>query len=209
MLNEGDISEETLTAPASPGGAWTEAVLHNFSGPYGDGATPEAGVVIGPGGVLYGTTLNGGTVAGTLFSLTPPGSPDGAWTETILHNFTGTPNDGATFVLRLAGQITPGGTVTTLYSFRLARQLSELHGRRPPYHGTRLGRRWGLLRDNDSWRGRHGWHNFQNHAERQSDDATPVLFHKILPRLRVALSSAEDAAIFNVVLFVRVMVGII
>jgi len=51
-------------------------------------------VVIGPGGVLYGTTHEGGASnAGIVFSLRPPATEGGAWTETVLHTFTGG-NDG-------------------------------------------------------------------------------------------------------------------
>jgi uncharacterized repeat protein (TIGR03803 family) len=79
----------SLTPPASPGGAWAETVLHNFTGGT-DGSSPLAGVAIGAEGVLYGTTDAGGTKGyGTVFSLTPPASPGGAWTETVLYNFTG------------------------------------------------------------------------------------------------------------------------
>jgi uncharacterized repeat protein (TIGR03803 family) len=53
-------------------------------------------VIIGHGGVLYGTTEGGGTSNnGTVFSLTPPGSPGASWTETALYSFAGAPNDGA------------------------------------------------------------------------------------------------------------------
>jgi uncharacterized repeat protein (TIGR03803 family) len=77
----------SVTPPASPGGSWTEAVLHSFSG--SDGSGPYAGVVIGSGGVLYGTTQYGGTSfsLGTVFSVTPPSSAGGLWTETVLHSF--------------------------------------------------------------------------------------------------------------------------
>jgi len=79
----------SLTPPASPGGAWTEAVLHSFTGG-NDGTNPHAGVAIGSGGVLYGTTAHGGSsCCGTVFSLAPPASPGGDWTETVLHDFTG------------------------------------------------------------------------------------------------------------------------
>jgi len=80
----------SLTPPATPGGTWTETVLHSFLGPAKDGSNPYASVVIGKGGVLYGTTVYGGTSGfGTVFSLTPPASSGGAWTETVLHNFAG------------------------------------------------------------------------------------------------------------------------
>jgi uncharacterized repeat protein (TIGR03803 family) len=88
-----------LSAPASPGGFWSEQVLHNF-GSSGDGANPHAALLmgIGPTGqpVLYGTTDQGGTNGnGIVFSLTPRASPQGDWTETIIHSFAGGP-DGAT-----------------------------------------------------------------------------------------------------------------
>jgi uncharacterized repeat protein (TIGR03803 family) len=86
----------SLTPPASPGGKWTETVLHYFDG--SDGAFPYGGVVIGEGGVLYGTTEFGGGAGGcsddgaegcgTVFSLKPPASPGDPWTETVLHAFT-------------------------------------------------------------------------------------------------------------------------
>jgi uncharacterized repeat protein (TIGR03803 family) len=52
-------------------------------------------VAIGDGGVLYGTTEAGGTASsGTVFSLTPPATPGGVWTETVLHSFIGGRTDG-------------------------------------------------------------------------------------------------------------------
>lgn len=61
-----------LTPPSSPGGAWTERVLHAFSGQNGDGAIPEAGLVLSSTGILYGTTTAGGTAGrGTVFAVEP------------------------------------------------------------------------------------------------------------------------------------------
>jgi hypothetical protein len=98
-----------LTPPASPGGVWTESVIHSFTPADGDGAFPIAGVVPDQNGVIYGTTeLGGGATAdspcdsyeilgcGIAFALTPPAAPGGPWTETILHTFTGQNGDGAT-----------------------------------------------------------------------------------------------------------------
>jgi uncharacterized repeat protein (TIGR03803 family) len=60
----------SLTPPAAPGGAWTEKVLHQFAG--SDGLSPAPGIAISHGGVLYGTTRQGGSAAdGTVFSLKP------------------------------------------------------------------------------------------------------------------------------------------
>jgi uncharacterized repeat protein (TIGR03803 family) len=83
----------SLTPPASAGGSWTQTVLHSFGGS-GDGQNPNAGVAIGEGGVLYGTTTYGGNTSctfgcGTVYSLTPPVSPGGSWTETVIHEFSG------------------------------------------------------------------------------------------------------------------------
>lgn len=85
----------SLTPPASAGGNWTESVLHTFEGG-SDGAFP-AGLTVGPGGVLYGTTTYGGAGicydsgpipgCGTVFSLTPSASSGGTWTESVLHSF--------------------------------------------------------------------------------------------------------------------------
>jgi len=87
----------SLKPPASPGGTWTETVVYSFTRQNGDGAGPDSGVVIGKNGVLYGTTDYGGSslFSGTVFRLTPPAAGGGAWTETILHSFTGENGDGA------------------------------------------------------------------------------------------------------------------
>jgi uncharacterized repeat protein (TIGR03803 family) len=88
----------SLTPPTAQGDAWTYATLHSFSGSLQggpDGYRPTAGLVIGSGGVLYGTTWSGGEYAlGTAFSLKPPAAPGGAWIETVLHSF-GSATDGS------------------------------------------------------------------------------------------------------------------
>jgi uncharacterized repeat protein (TIGR03803 family) len=78
-----------LTPPRSGGGAWTQSVLYSFTGG-NDGGDPLAGVIIDPPGVLYGTAYSGGTVGyGVVYSLTPPTTPAGKWTQAVLHSFTG------------------------------------------------------------------------------------------------------------------------
>jgi len=76
-----------FTPPRSPDGAWTETVLHNFTGA-GDGGYPGV-FVTGSNGALYGTTAMGGVSgAGAVYELTPPATAGGAWSETVLYNFT-------------------------------------------------------------------------------------------------------------------------
>jgi len=74
----------SLTPPASPGGPWTDNRLFTFNPPVDGGANA---VVIGSGGVLYSNTTFGGPEnIGIVFSLTPPASPGGSWTENVLYN---------------------------------------------------------------------------------------------------------------------------
>jgi uncharacterized repeat protein (TIGR03803 family) len=77
----------SLTPPAPGKTAWTEATLYNFAGP-ADGCQPQSALIIGAGGVLYGTTTSGGAgKAGTLFSLTPPANGSNSWTEATVYSF--------------------------------------------------------------------------------------------------------------------------
>ena len=122
-----------LTPPTAPGGTWTESLIYNFTGANGDGAAPVAGVVVGKNGAIYGTTSSAGSATsdstcpssyyviagcGVVFELTPPSAPSGAWTETVLHSFSGANGDGAIPVAGLAlsstgvlyGTTTAGGT---------------------------------------------------------------------------------------------------
>jgi len=66
---------------------WSHTVLHTFRG--ADGARPMAGLIFGPDGSLYGTTMLGGGAinAGTAFVLEP--DLQGGYTERLLHSFTG------------------------------------------------------------------------------------------------------------------------
>lgn len=93
-----------LSPPAKNGDPWTETVIWIFKGrAYGDGATPGGGLIMDAAGNLYGTTaydgtgqcrLIGGLVGcGTVYEMSPPSQPGGAWTETVLYSFQGG-NDG-------------------------------------------------------------------------------------------------------------------
>jgi uncharacterized repeat protein (TIGR03803 family) len=61
-----------------------ESILYSFGSDANDGAAPEAGLVQGRDGNLYGTTAGGGELGwGTVFKVTASG------VETILHSFIG------------------------------------------------------------------------------------------------------------------------
>lgn len=79
--------------PAPKGGKqWIKSVLYSFVGPDEE----PGGLVADSKGVLYGVGLRGSICTifgrdfgcGTVFSLTPPTTPGGAWTERTLYYFT-------------------------------------------------------------------------------------------------------------------------
>jgi uncharacterized repeat protein (TIGR03803 family) len=77
--------------------------IYDFQGPQaGDGSDPRAALTLAPSGALFGTTTQGGTGTcaskngdvfgcGTLFKLEENGL--GTYTETVLHQFEGVPDD--------------------------------------------------------------------------------------------------------------------
>jgi len=71
-------------------GSWTESVLYSFKGAP-DGSSPISTLVRDAAGNLYGTTSDGGGVAGygIIFKLAP-GSND-TWTESVAYRFPGPP----------------------------------------------------------------------------------------------------------------------
>jgi uncharacterized protein (TIGR03437 family) len=87
----------SLAPPAAPGGGWTEAVLFTFNA-----VRPEASVVTGGSGALYGITAPGpcwllfgpncwtASEPGYVYSLTPPATLGGAWTRAVLDSFPAT-----------------------------------------------------------------------------------------------------------------------
>ena len=89
-----------LSPPAAAGDSWTKTMLFEFQGFPTDGNFPNPGLIMDKAGNLYGSTYYGNAAGGscgncgTVFQLTPPSQPGGAWTETILHNFANSP-DGA------------------------------------------------------------------------------------------------------------------
>lgn len=79
--------------PAAGGTSWTETSIYDFQGGPGDGATPEADLLVDTNGQIFGTTYYGGAHGyGAVFVLTPT---SGGWTEKILYSFQGGATDGA------------------------------------------------------------------------------------------------------------------
>jgi uncharacterized repeat protein (TIGR03803 family) len=80
------------------GSGWTFSPIYEFLGGT-DGSNPQGGLVFGPEGLLYGTTVGGGsTGAGTIYALQPPATACKSaicfWSDTVLHSF-GAGTDGA------------------------------------------------------------------------------------------------------------------
>ena len=188
-------------ATAISSAAQTLTTLHTFAGYSTDGASPYAGLVQATDGNFYGTTYAGGTSGncqggcGTVFRITPGGtlttlhsfdwydgaSPTGALVQGNDGNFYGTTyGGGAEPRVGTVFKITPGGALTTLYSF--CAQANCTDGQQP-YAGLVRGHRWELLRDNLGGRGQHRLfsrqrqlrHGLQNHARGRADHAVQLL----------------------------------
>jgi uncharacterized repeat protein (TIGR03803 family) len=141
-----------VTATAATSSAQTFKVLHNFcstsSGGYClDGQNPEATLVQGTNGNLYGTTVNGGSNnAGTVFKITTAGKlttiynfcsqalcadgfgPQGALLLASNGSFYGVTAEGGAYSYGTVFKITPAGVLTTLHSFNLTDGETPLAG---------------------------------------------------------------------------------
>ncbi|MGA2903049.1 MAG: choice-of-anchor tandem repeat GloVer-containing protein [Candidatus Korobacteraceae bacterium] len=132
----GGASNEGVVFKITPSGVLT--TLHSFCQLSGctDGTLPAGGLVQGTDGNLYGTTAGGGANnRGTVFKITLSGTlttlysfcnlescADGALpyaglVQAANGNFYGTTEFGGQYTYGAIFQITPSGTLTTLYSF--------------------------------------------------------------------------------------------
>ncbi len=122
----------SLTPPSSGNGPWTETLLYSFGGG-ADGSDPQAGVIVGTGGMLYGTTYSGGKGGyGAVFSLTPPAGPGGAWNEAIIFTFTGATGAHPRCALALAAN----GVLYGVTYYGGAGAVGTVFSLKPPKSGT-------------------------------------------------------------------------
>lgn len=88
----GTYNHGTVFELVNTSGAYSEKVLYSFTNLNGDGAQPQAGLLMDSSGDLYGTTFQGGSYGyGTVFELV---DSSGSYTEKVLYNFAGQ-GDGA------------------------------------------------------------------------------------------------------------------
>jgi uncharacterized repeat protein (TIGR03803 family) len=115
-FNGGILGDGTVYELSQQSGEWKSTQLLNFNG-WG-GMFPTANLVFDASGNLYGTTFFGGALShGNAFELSP--SSEG-WSESGLHSFSGTGNDGtyprSSLVFDASGNAygtTPGGGTHT------------------------------------------------------------------------------------------------
>ena len=172
-----------MTPPISKGGAWNESILYSFIGyaslaTQGDGAFPQAALIMDRGGNLYGTTVRGGANpacwggCGTVFRLHPA---SGSWTESVLHRFTGGADGsqplsslvlsngilfGTTYLGGTAGggtvfELTPASgawTLTPIYEFGVVASAGYIAGPGVAFdlHGNLYGITLGNLQHNST-----------------------------------------------------------
>jgi len=104
--NGGSASDGTIYEVVVTKGKATETVAHSFLGGSADGAQPEASLLVGKKGAVYGTTDSGGAnSAGTVFELTKTKK---TYAESLLTSFPGYPgsaNPKSTLIASAAGTL--------------------------------------------------------------------------------------------------------
>ena len=130
-LNGGDNGYGTVFQ-LTPAGVLT--TLHSFGNTISEGSTPEGRLAVGKGGNFYGTTVGGGAnFLGTIFRITPAGvlttlysfgtvATDGSNPAAGLvvasdGSFYGTTFSGGSGGKGTVFNITPSGSLTTLFGF--------------------------------------------------------------------------------------------
>ena len=159
--SSGGANNQGTVFKITPSGELT--TLYSFCSQGGtacsDGSVPHAALIQASDGNFYGTTYNGGDSGGggTIFKITPSGAlttvysfcylgrgacPDGNLPETGLlqttdGNFYGTASNGG-YGYGTVFEVTPSGTLTTLYSF-CSQGINTCPDGGSPYAGLVLG----------------------------------------------------------------------
>lgn len=120
-----------LLAGAAGAADAAQITLHSFTGA-ADGGAPQAALLRGRDGNLYGVTTGGGAGAGTVFRITPAGvlttlhsfdsakegaSPGGSLTQGKDGNFYGVTGVGGKNGYGTVYRVTPAGALTVLHHF--------------------------------------------------------------------------------------------
>ena len=97
------LAAVSLGAAVSPAAAAPQySILYQFPGG-GHGINPEAGVILGPDGAVFGTTDSDGIDAGgVVFQLTAPAAGIQAWSQKVLKRFRDGTDGGYPLGLLLA-----------------------------------------------------------------------------------------------------------
>lgn len=141
----GDAGYGTIFRLRSVNGSWVFTTLYSFQGG-NDGASPGT-VVVGPDGLLYGATTEGGgdgcggVGCGTIFSLRPPSractSALCPWSENVLYRFQGSPDAAV-----------PATTATVVFD-----QAGNIYGSTVFGGDNNLGAVYELTKSSGSWAG--------------------------------------------------------
>jgi uncharacterized protein YceK len=137
-----------LVASVAPGLATAASLktLYTFTGG-ADGGVPFTGLIAGPHGSLFGTTLagsaSGPAAFGTVFQLVPPAQGQTAWTLSTLYTFTDTGDGNGPVGLvadgsgAIYGVATLGGTFngTCTYGTGSDEGCGTVYRLTPPQHG--------------------------------------------------------------------------
>jgi uncharacterized repeat protein (TIGR03803 family) len=127
------------------GDGWVFSPIYSFGSQEHDGSNPQARVLFGPNGLLYGTTYQGGAEGyGTVFSLQPPATACKSalcpWVETVLYSFTGGADGAYPGYGRLG--LRPGRQHLRNHRFRRKRHRLRSFGCGVVFKLTRSGSGW-------------------------------------------------------------------
>ena len=121
--------------PRARQNSWTEIIIHSFT--YADGSSPRGHLIADSAGDLFGVTGDGGAYnVGTVYKLTPPSSGSGDWSESVLHDFSGTGGDGASPASGLLADASGALYGTTTLGGAAPGGFGTVFKLSPPRHGS-------------------------------------------------------------------------